>query len=119
MREYELMFIVAQDDVKEGFHEQLIEEVRADVEQIGGRILRIRPWGLRELAHDINKHSRGYYVIIQLLVDVDKLPDLEFKLKSKERILRYMFTFLEDRGEQDVKILEQMFDEEEVQRTAT
>jgi small subunit ribosomal protein S6 len=111
MREYELMFIVAQRDIKEGTHEAMIEQVRSLTEKNGGRVLRVRPWGLRQLAYPIGGFDYGYYVIMQLLLDEEKARDFDSKLKTVEKVLRFIMLTKVDREETDVAVFEEMADE--------
>lgn len=101
MREYELMFIVAQRDVKEGTHEKMTEHIRGLIEKAGGRVLRVRPWGLRQLAYEINDYDYGYYVIIQLLLSADQSDALQQKIRTDERILRHMMLTTGERNDDD------------------
>jgi len=101
MREYELMFIVAQRDVKEGTHEKMTEHIRGLIEKSGGRVLRVRPWGLRQLAYEINDYDYGYYVIIQLLLSADKSDALQQKIRTDERILRHIMLTTGERADDD------------------
>lgn len=115
MREYELMFIVAQRDVKEGLHEQVVEQIRKLVDALEGRVLRVRPWGLRQLAYEIKGHDYGYYVIMQLLMKPESVSALETKIREIELVIRFLITYQGERGEQEVPaVLSNMVDETEL-----
>jgi ribosomal protein S6 len=118
MREYELMFIVAQRDVKEGKHEKLVERVRELVEKAGGRVLRVRPWGLRQLAYEIGGYDYGYYVIMQLLMEPDNTKPFEAKLKSETDVLRFLLLATGERDEGEVKVFAEMADEASIEQIA-
>jgi small subunit ribosomal protein S6 len=114
MREYELMFIVAQRDIKEGTHEAMIEQVRSLTEKNAGRVLRVRPWGLRQLAYPIQDFDYGYYVIMQILLEEEKSKDFEKKLKSVEQILRFIMLRKDERIDSDVEVLQDNVTAEEL-----
>jgi len=118
MREYELMFIVAQRDVKEGKHEKLVEKVRELIEKAGGRVLRVRPWGLRQLAYEIGGYDYGYYVIMQVLLEPDHTKPFEAKLKVEEDVLRFLLLATGERDEGDVQVFADMADEAAVEEIA-
>lgn len=118
MREYELMFIVAQTDIKQKYQEQLIEEVRALITEQEGRTLRVRPWGLRELAYEIKGQRRGYYVIMQLVLNSEKIHALEKFFNLHERVLKHMFVKLNDREVEDVEELQSQMSEKELEELA-
>jgi len=118
MHEYELMMIVAQREVKEGVQEKVIEEIRANIEGLGGRVLRVRPWGLRQLSYEIKGYDYGYYVILQLLIDPSKTREFEAKLKLNEQVIRHMMLILEKREDGDVSVLQEMVGEDEIDSIA-
>ncbi|OIP98002.1 30S ribosomal protein S6 [Candidatus Wirthbacteria bacterium CG2_30_54_11] len=118
MHEYELMMIVAQREVKEGVQEKVIEEIRGMIEGLGGRVLRVRPWGLRQLSYEIKGYDYGYYVILQLLIEPAKTREFEAKLKLNEQVIRHMMLLLEKREEGDVSVLQEMVGEEEIDSIA-
>lgn len=118
MHEYELMMIVAQREVKEGVQEKVIEEIRGMIESLGGRVLRVRPWGLRQLSYEIKGYDYGYYVILQLLIDATKTQEFENKLKLNEQVIRHMMLLLEKREEGEVAVLQDMAGEEEIDSIA-
>lgn len=120
MREYELMFIVAQSDIKQGYQEKLIEEVRVLIDKHGGRTLRVRPWGLRELAYDIKGHRRGYYVIMQMVMAASKIQALEKFLLDHERVLRHIFIKLNEREmtASEIEILQNKVSEDDLAQVA-
>ena len=115
MREYELMFIVNQTDVNQKTHEGVVEEVRKLIEQMQGRVLRVRPWGLREFAYEIEDNTHGYYVIMRFLLEPDQILELESKLKLQELILRCLILNLNEReNTEEVEVFQDMVDEEEI-----
>ncbi len=116
MREYELMFIVAQRDIKEGTHEAKVEEIRALVEKLEGRVLRVRPWGLRELAYDIGGFDYGYYVIMQVLIGEEKAAEFETRLKSIEKVLRFIMLKTGDREGGDIDVFADMAGDDELKK---
>jgi len=113
------MFIVAQKDIREKTHEAIIEDVRKLVESMEGRVTRVRPWGLRQLAYEIKGNDYGYYVIMQLFLDAKQTVKLDDYLQKHEQVLRHLLLALtsDDTGT-DVDVLTTVFDDEEVEKVA-
>ena len=63
-RRYESMIVLRADLQEAGTKEQ-IERVRKLLEGHGATIGGIHEWGLRELAYEIEKERRGYYVLVE------------------------------------------------------
>ncbi len=67
-----------------------IEGMQKTLEQSQASLLQVEEWGLRNLAYDIQKQRRGYYVRLEY----DSLPqavkDLERGLRLSEDTLRFL-----------------------------
>lgn len=89
MNNYELVFIVQPDLDKEGVV-SVLERFTTRVESFGGEIASFNTWGKRRLAFPIRKFHEGYYYILDLAMDPERLLELERFIKLTEPILRYM-----------------------------
>ena len=49
------------------------------------------PYGDRDLAYEIKKHTRGRYVLFTLGAQPDKILDMDRQLKLTPDILTYLF----------------------------
>ncbi len=95
-RFYELMVITAPDGTPEELVET-VEQINGYITNAGGSILRTNydsPWGRRRLAYPIRHHSQdvrdGFYSLIHMEVDPDKVIDIERDLKLNDRLMRYL-----------------------------
>jgi small subunit ribosomal protein S6 len=60
MNKYEHVFI-ARPDVSPAQMESSIEELKALIEEKGGKVHKTEYWGLRTLAYRVNKNRKGHY----------------------------------------------------------
>lgn len=88
-RRYETMVVVRQDLQEAGVKEQ-IERIRKLLEANGATVDRVHEWGLRELAYDIGKERRGYYVVVEYASPVAARTELERTLKLSDAVLRFV-----------------------------
>ncbi len=89
MREYELVFIVRTDLSDEAIT-AITEKVDRCIEEYNGVRLLRESWGRKNLAYDIQKHSKGIYFFYRFLGDGDLVKELERRLKLDEGTLRHM-----------------------------
>ncbi|MBE2198308.1 MAG: 30S ribosomal protein S6 [Anaerolinea sp.] len=92
MRDYELTIII-QPELEEQPRKELLERIQGWVTPGAAEAesLKVDQWGMREMAYDIRKFKRGYYVYYEAQIDPDRLTDIERNLQFTEDILRYMF----------------------------
>lgn len=88
-RRYESM-IVFRADLQEAGTKEQIERVRKLLEGNGGVISGIHEWGLRELAYEIEKERRGYYVLAEYTGTAATVAELERNLKLSDAVLRFV-----------------------------
>lgn len=88
-RRYESM-IVFRADLQEAGTKEQIERVRKLIEGNGGEIGGIHEWGLRELAYEIEKERRGYYVLVEYTGTAATVAELERNLKLSDAVLRFV-----------------------------
>jgi small subunit ribosomal protein S6 len=65
MKKYEIMFIL-DSNLEEAARKELIESLLNVLKANGGTISNVNEWGNRELAYVIEKHTHGYYVVVNL-----------------------------------------------------
>ncbi len=88
-RRYESM-IVFRADLQEAGTKEQIERVRKLLEGNGGVVSGIHEWGLRELAYEIEKERRGYYVLAEYTGTAATVAELERNLKLSDTVLRFV-----------------------------
>ena len=65
MRKYEVMYIVRPTLDQEAIAKE-IANVNAIFTNNDSKVLEVNEWGLRELAYEIEKNRKGYYVVLNV-----------------------------------------------------
>jgi len=86
---YESIYIVRPDLTTEQL-EQVNKRIAAIITDNGGQILQTELWGRRQLAYQVKKNSKGYYVFNLLEGGGSLIASLEARLKIDEDILKYL-----------------------------
>lgn len=89
MRNYELLYII-DSSVADEEKEQVVQNVKALVDNNGGVSQEPDRWGMRKFAYPINYKQEGYYVLMNFEAE-DSLPKtLTEKLNINKNIVRFM-----------------------------
>ena len=89
MRRYETL-IVLHPDLPEAQIRETIDRIKRLIEEHGGEWHEGNEWGMRDLAYDIRKLSRGYYVVVEYTAKPDVTRELERTLKIGDEFLRFI-----------------------------
>jgi small subunit ribosomal protein S6 len=89
MRRYELIFIV-HPDLGEEEVQTLTERYLQIITGQQGTIIKTENWGKRRLAYDIEKQSKGTYVLVDFYGPGTMIREIERNLKIDDKILRYL-----------------------------
>ncbi|MEZ0536200.1 30S ribosomal protein S6 [Caldicellulosiruptoraceae bacterium PP1] len=92
-RKYETIFIVNPNFDDES-RNNLIEKVKTLISS-NGQIDNIEEWGKRRLAYMIDKHTEGYYVLIQFTAKPDLLKELERVYRITDGFIRFLIVKLD------------------------
>lgn len=96
MRKYEVMYII-KPDLEESKYPEIIEKYNTLIQNNGGEVLKVEPWGKRRLAYEINKLREGYYVLLQMACSHDFPAELERNFKIADEIMRFLVTRIEEK----------------------
>ena len=88
-RRYETMIVLRTDLQEAGVKEQ-IERIRKLLETQGATVSGIHEWGLRELAYQIEKERRGFYILVEYVAPSAAVAELERTLKLSDVVLRFV-----------------------------
>lgn len=99
MKHYETMFIVkptlVEDEIK-----AKIEFFKEAITKNGGEIETCLDMGMRQLAYEIKKNTRGYYFVIYFKAEPALILELERLYRINEDILRFIVVKYENKKEQ-------------------
>jgi small subunit ribosomal protein S6 len=88
-REYETIYILRPNTPNEGVAE-VNTKVRAIIEGLGGKILKVDNWGKRRLAYEVAKERKGIYLYWQYLGSPGLVEETERNLRMLDNVVRYL-----------------------------
>lgn len=91
MKSYELTYLISSEMTEEetkSFPEKIAVLIQESEGIVGNKSLILK----RKLAYPIKKQGEAYLAVITFQLNADKLTELEKKLKSENKILRYLLT---------------------------
>ncbi len=89
LRDYEIVWILGGGaEAKEG--DASVERIRALVDSLNGEFGEVNPWGKRNLAYPIEKHTEGYYIEAQLKLDATQAQALDRACNADRQIIRHL-----------------------------
>jgi len=89
MRAYEAMYII-RPDFDEEKTQATIEKYSTLIQNNGGELVKLEPWGKRRLAYEINKLREGYYVLMKFKGETKTPAELERNFKISDDVIRYL-----------------------------
>jgi small subunit ribosomal protein S6 len=89
MRRYDLIFIV-QPELNEEEVKGLTEKYLQIITAQKGIIIKTEDWGKRRLAYDINKQSKGNYIMVDFYGPGSMIKEIERNLKIDDKILKFL-----------------------------
>ncbi len=87
MRAYELM-VILDPSIDERTVAPMMEKYMQLVTADGGSVENVDVWGKRRLAYDINKHSEGIYVVINMTTTPAVALEITRQMGISEAIMR-------------------------------
>ena len=95
MRKYEIMYIL-NSNLDEANRKTVIENLNKILTDNGAKISDVNEWGNRELAYEIKKQTRGYYVVTTLTSnDANAINEFDRLSKINTNVLRHMIVNLD------------------------
>ncbi|MCL2474201.1 MAG: 30S ribosomal protein S6 [Alphaproteobacteria bacterium] len=92
---YETIFILRQD-VPVAQADAMSKVFAEIIAANGGKVAKIEPWGLRNLAYKINKNKKGHYVLLAIDAPPDAITEMERNMRLSEDVLRFMTIRVEE-----------------------
>ena len=95
LRDYEMVFILS-PEIGDDVVEESLERLSQNITTRGGEIVDVNHWGRRRLAYPIKRHLEGNYVVHQVKLDPEQVPDLESNLRISEEVIRHLIVRTDD-----------------------
>ena len=89
MKAYEVLYII-DNAVTDEKREEIVNKVKALVENNGGKAQEPEKWGLRKFAYPIAYKNDGYYVLMNFEAPVSVPQILNSQLLIMEGVVRFM-----------------------------
>ena len=82
--------LIARQDISAQQAEALNDQLKAMLEEQGGKVAKIEYWGLRNLAYRINKNRKGHYSLLAIDAPAPAVKEMERQLSINEDVLRFL-----------------------------
>jgi small subunit ribosomal protein S6 len=82
--------LIARQDISAQQAEALNDQLKALLEEAGGKVAKIEYWGLRNLAYRIKKNRKGHYSLLAIDSPADAVKEMERQLSLNEDVLRFL-----------------------------
>ena len=89
MTKYEIMYII-RPTVAEEDRKKLIEDLHNVFTSMDSEIVKVDEWGMRDLAYEIQKHTKGYYVVADVKATEEARAEFDRVIRLKEDVIRYL-----------------------------
>lgn len=89
MTKYEIMYII-RPTVAEEDRKKLIEELSNIFTSMDSEVVKVDEWGMRDSAYEIQKHRKGYYVVLDVNTTDEARAEFDRVIRLKEDIIRYL-----------------------------
>lgn len=91
MKKYELMYIL-KPSLDDETRKNVIDALHATLTDHGVKITKVDEWGMRDLAYEIKKEKKGYYVVVKMEADAQNYTEFERLARINTNLLRYLIT---------------------------
>jgi len=95
MRRYET-FYITDPDISEDERTPVLQRIEEIVSEQNTFIIDVDDWGMRKLAYEIKKKTRGYYVRLDYCGTGDLVNEIERFFRIDDRVIKYMTVLLEE-----------------------
>jgi small subunit ribosomal protein S6 len=95
MKNYENIFIV-RPDLAPSQVEAIAEKMSGIIAQHKGKVEKTEYCGLRQLAYEIKKNSKGHYVLLSFSAAPSVIAELEQRMRLEEEIMRFLTIQVEE-----------------------
>ncbi len=89
MRKYEVMYII-RPTVEEEARNALVNNVNEVFTKLKSEVTNVNEWGMRDLAYEIEKHRKGYYVVLNVNATHEAILEFERVARINEDIIRFI-----------------------------
>ncbi|HVV87346.1 MAG TPA: 30S ribosomal protein S6 [Kofleriaceae bacterium] len=88
-REYETVYVLRPNTANDGVAE-VNAKVKAVIEGMGGKVLKVDNWGKRRLAYEVAKERKGIYLYWRYLATSGVVEEAERNLRMLDSVIRFL-----------------------------
>jgi small subunit ribosomal protein S6 len=88
MRKYEVMVILP-PDADDGIVQGLTDRISRVLGERGGKVGSVNRWGKRRLAYELERHSEGFYVVVEFEAEPTAVKELDRVLALADEVVRF------------------------------
>ncbi|UCG47736.1 MAG: 30S ribosomal protein S6 [Phycisphaerales bacterium] len=100
-RLYEAMFLI--DSAKASDWGAAVEVIEKLLKRSRAEIVSIRKWDERKLAYEVNRQTRGTYVLTYFRVEGRRVPEIEKNVQLSDQIMRVLILSAEQMTQEDIE----------------
>ena len=89
MKKYEVMYIV-RPNLDEEQVKAVNEEMQAAFTSTGSEVLECKDFGIKELAYEIERETKGLYVWLNVLASGESCKEFERRANINENVIRHI-----------------------------
>ena len=82
--------VILNPNIDDSAAEETIQRIRDVITKQGGEVFKTDNWGRRRLAYELNKHSKGNYVLLLFKAPPATILELEKLCKVIDTIIKFM-----------------------------
>lgn len=86
---YEHVFL-ARQDVSSQQVDALIDQFRQIVEQAGGKVAKVEPWGVKSLTYRIQKNRKAHFTLMNIDAPPAAIAEVERQERLNEDVIRFL-----------------------------
>lgn len=95
MKKYEIMYVLMSQLTDENRAAE-IAKLHGILESNGAKIGEVKEWGLRDLAYEIKKQIKGYYVVTKVEAEPKAIAEFDRLAKINVNVIRHLVTVDQD-----------------------
>jgi small subunit ribosomal protein S6 len=86
---YEHVFL-ARQDVSSQQVDALVDQFKQIVEQAGGKIAKVEPWGVKSLSYRIQKNRKAHFTLMNIEAPPSAVAEVERQERLSEDVIRFL-----------------------------
>ena len=116
-RKYESLVLLKPDSTPE-VTQGTLDKIETIITTNGGNILEVENWGKKKLAYDVQKLSKGIYVLYTFLSSGTLILELERNLRINREVMKFLTVILDEKPDVAQELADAEHKREETARKA-